>query len=170
MSYWTVVSTRTTVLKAKDIRTYESPEATPGSTGTIVLDEKVPIGTILAAGITPDTPAGALVEVVSASKAGTGWSYVVRLSSVEKAVPRGEFGGTYAFSAPATRAARVTSKAGGCQGEFKGGVEIDGDGTISGGARSEVGLGQQLRLRQAERGRLGDGQGVGRGPRRVHDR
>ena len=131
VSYWTVVSTRTTVLKAKDIRTYQSPAATPGSTGTIVLDEKVPVGTILAAGITPDTPAGALVEVVSTSKAGTGWSYVVRLSSVEKAVPRGEFGGTYSFAAPATRAARITSKAGGCQGEFKGGVEIDGDGTIT---------------------------------------
>ena len=25
VSYWTVVSTRTTVLKAKDIRTYDSP-------------------------------------------------------------------------------------------------------------------------------------------------
>ena len=169
VSYWTVVSTLTTVLKAKDIRTYESPQATPGSTGTIVLDEKVPIGTILAAGITPDTPAGALVEVVSASKAGTGWSYVVRLLSVEKAVPRrvrrhlrvlgpGDPGGS----------GHVESRR--LPGRVQGRRRDRRQRHHQRGARSEVGLGQQLRLRQAERGRMGDGQGVGRGPRSVLDR
>ena len=140
------------------------PEATPGSTGTIVLDEKVPVGTILAAGITPDTPAGALVEVVSTSKAGTGWSYVVRLSSVEKAVPRGEFGGTYSFAAPASRRRESRRGRAAARASSRAASRSTGAMHHHGGARSEVGLGQQRRLRQAERGRVGDGQGVGRGP------
>ena len=131
MSYWTVVSTRTTVLKAKDIRTYDSPEATPGSTGTIVLDEKVPVGTILAAGITPDTPAGALVEVVSASKAGRAGPTWSGSRASRRPCPAASSGAPTRSRRWCPWAARVTSMAGGCQGQFKGGVEIDGDGTIS---------------------------------------
>ncbi|WP_344303094.1 hypothetical protein [Nocardioides bigeumensis] len=130
VSYWTVVSTRTKVLTAKDIDDYRAPEAIAGSRGLLVLDTRMPDRSILAAGITPQTPAGALVEVVSSKRAGKSWSHVVKLSSIETAVPRGSFDESWTFTPPATGGpagfAGVSGAAITCSGSFDGGADIDG--------------------------------------------
>jgi hypothetical protein len=128
VSYWTVISTRAKVLKGRAIESYQAPTAEPGSTGTMVLDKPMPVGAILAAGITRNTPAGALAEVVSVKKAGGDYVHTVTLASLQEAVPRGEYVGTWDFEDPTDPgAARFAGRrAGGCTGSLNGGAEING--------------------------------------------
>ncbi len=90
VSFPTVVSTAARVLKARDIEAFTAPSANDPS-GTITLSRRAPEGTVLAAGVTPATPYGALVTVLSSSKTSAGWRHDVRIAGLQEAVLRGEY-------------------------------------------------------------------------------
>lgn len=67
----TVVSTAARVLRARDIKAFTAPDSAD-PTGVITLSKRAPEGTVLAAGVTPRTPYGALVAVLSAKRTAAG--------------------------------------------------------------------------------------------------
>lgn len=134
VSYWTVVSTRTKVLTDRQIRDYRAPDPNVAtSTGTMVLRTRMPVGAILAAGVTRQTPYGALVTVTKAAKSSAGWSHTVTQATIGDAVPRGELDekftvstltpGATARSAPTYRAA--------CSGSINLDTELTGDASFT---------------------------------------
>lgn len=144
VSFPTVVSTSARVLRARDIKAFSAPTAAD-RTGTITLSKRAPEGTVLAAGVTPQTPYGALVAVLSAKQTPAGWVHEVRIAGIQEAVLRGEYDvSVKARSVPIqgrltarrpTAQARGTSA--GCAGSMEAGADLDGsaslDGSFSGG-------------------------------------
>ena len=138
VAYPTVVSSVAKVLKARDIKDFTAPSASD-PTGTITLTRKASEGTVLAAGVTPETPYGALVAVLSAKKTSAGWQHTVRIAGIQEAVLRGEYDvpidttvpiqGRLA-AGPSLRGGGSTSS--GCAGSMEAGAELTGDANLNG--------------------------------------
>ena len=138
VAYPTVISSAARVLKARDITAYSAPSA-EDPTGTIVLPRKAPEGTVLAAGVTPATPYGALVTVLSAKRTGAGWEHTVRIAGIQEAVLRGEYDVPIDTTVPVRgRLGAGTSLRGsgsttsGCTGSMEAGAELNGDANLKG--------------------------------------
>ena len=136
----TVVSTNARVLSARDIKDFAAPSTTD-TTGEITLSRRAPEGTVLAAGVTPETPYGALVAVLSARKTQAGWEHTVRIAGIQEAVLRGEydvpvtassvpFRGRLVATRSSTANARGTSA--GCSGSMEAGADLDGSANLRG--------------------------------------
>lgn len=139
VSFPTVVSTAARVLRARDIQAFTAPRAVD-PTGAITLTKRAPEGTVLAAGVTPATPYGALVAVLSAKQTSAGWVHQVRIAGIQEAVLRGEYDVPIAASSvpiqgrldarrPTTHA-RGTSA--GCSGSMEAGADLDGSANLRG--------------------------------------
>jgi hypothetical protein len=138
VAYPTVVSSAARVLRAHDIKDFSAPSADE-PTGTIVLTRKAPEGTVLAAGVTPETPYGALVAVLSARRTSAGWEHTVRIAGIQEAVLRGEYDVPIDTTVPiqgrlgagaSRRGSGSTSS--GCTGSMEAGAELTGDANLNG--------------------------------------
>jgi hypothetical protein len=134
----TVVSTAARVLKARDIKAFTAPDAAD-PTGVITLSKRAPEGTVLAAGVTPRTPYGALVAVLSARRTAAGWRHEVRIAGIHEAVLRGEYDVPIDTTVPirgrlvpgASRRGGGSTSAG-CAGAMEAGAELTGDANLRG--------------------------------------
>ena len=134
----TVVSTAARVLRARDIKAFTAPDAAD-PTGVITLSKRAPEGTVLAAGVTPRTPYGALVAVLSAKRTAAGWRHEVRIAGIHEAVLRGEYDVPIDTTVPiqgrlvpgASRRGSGSTSAG-CTGSMEAGAELTGDANLKG--------------------------------------
>ena len=138
VSFPTVVSTNARVLSARDIKDFTAPSTT-GTTGEITLSRRAPEGTVLAAGVTPETPYGALVAVLSARRTPAGWEHTVRIAGIQEAVLRGEYDVPIDTTVPIqgrlganANARGGGSTASGCAGSMEAGAELKGDANLAG--------------------------------------
>jgi hypothetical protein len=138
VTYPTVVSRSARVLKARDIKDFTAPSTTD-PTGEITLSRRAPEGTVLAAGVTPETPYGALVAVLSARKTSAGWVHTVRIAGIQEAVLRGSYDVPIHATTPiqgrlamrrSPAQARGTSA--GCSGSMEAGADLDGKASLNG--------------------------------------
>lgn len=138
VSFPTVISTAAKVLKARDIKAFTAPSAAD-RTGVITLARRAADGTVLAAGVTPRTPYGALVAVLSARRTSAGWEHEVRIAGIQEAVLRGEYDVPIDTTVPiqgrlgagpARRGGGSTSA--GCSGSMEAGAELTGDANLNG--------------------------------------
>lgn len=138
VAYPTVISSAAKVLKARDIQDFTAPSASD-ATGTITLSRRAPEGTVLAAGVTPETPYGALVAVLSARRTAGGWEHTVRIAGIQEAVLRGEYDVPIDTTVPiqgrlgagaSLRGGGSTSS--GCAGSMEAGAELTGDANLNG--------------------------------------
>jgi hypothetical protein len=138
VSFPTVVSSAAKVLKARDIKAFTAPSAAD-RTGVITLARRAADGTVLAAGVTPRTPYGALVAVLSARRTSAGWEHEVRIAGIQEAVLRGEYDVPIDTTVPiqgrlgagaSRRGGGATSA--GCSGSMEAGAELTGDANLNG--------------------------------------
>jgi hypothetical protein len=138
VSFPTVVSSAAKVLEGRDIKAFTAPSVTD-RTGVITLSRRAPDGTVLAAGVTPRTPYGALVAVLSARKTAAGWEHEVRIAGLQEAVLRGEYDVPIDTTVPIQgRLGAGSSRRGsgstsaGCTGSMEAGAELTGDANLNG--------------------------------------
>jgi hypothetical protein len=143
VSYWTTVSRDVRVLTAGAIRGYTAPDPSAGAArGSIVLARRFPVGHVLAAGVTPATPYGALVKVVAVDRTDGGWLHTVVLGRLQDAVPRGEL--DVSFTAATNRGIQppaafrgeapptpLAARRAACTGAVKAGVDLDADASFA---------------------------------------
>lgn len=139
VSFPTVISRDVRVLKGRDIGAFTAPSAAD-PTGIITLSKRAPEGTVLAAGVTPQTPYGALVAVLSAKQTPAGWEHEVRIAGIQEAVLRGEYD-VPIDTRPVPIRARLTARrpatnargtSAGCAGAMEAGAELDGKAALHG--------------------------------------
>ena len=139
VTYPTVISSAAKVLAARHIKDFVAPSSTD-ATGEITLSRRAADGTVLAAGVTPETPYGALVAVLSSKKTAAGWVHQVRIAGIQEAVLRGEYDvPVQARSVPIQgrlpmrrAAANARGTAAGCTGSMEAGAELDGSASLNG--------------------------------------
>jgi hypothetical protein len=138
VTFPTVISRSARVLKAREIEDFTAP-STADPTGTITLTRRAAEGTVLAAGVTPETPYGALVAVLSARRTPAGWKHDVRIAGIQEAVLRGEYDVPVDTRVPlrARLGAGTSARGGGgtsagCTGSMEAGAELTGDANLNG--------------------------------------
>ena len=138
VTYPTVIAAAARVLRARDIKHFTAPSQ-DDPTGTIVLSKRVPDGTVLASGVTPHTPYGALVAVLSSRRGGGGWQHRVRIAGLEEAVLRGRYDvPVQATSVPIQGRLRgrpgthARGTSAGCAGSMEAGADLDGHASLNG--------------------------------------
>jgi hypothetical protein len=138
VTFPTVISRSARVLKARDIKDFTAPSAAD-PTGAIILTKRAAEGTVLAAGVTPETPYGALVAVLSARKTPAGWMHRVRIAGIQEAVLRGTYDVPVDTRVPlrARLGAGTSARGGGgtsagCTGSMEAGAELTGDANLNG--------------------------------------
>ncbi len=137
VTYPTVISSAAKVLTARDIKDFVAPSSTD-ATGEITLSRRAAEGTVLAAGLTPETPQGALLAVLSAKKAATGWVHRVRIAGIQEAVLRGSYDVPIDTAVPiqarlgVASPMRGTGSTSGCSGSMEAGAELTGDANLNG--------------------------------------
>ena len=128
VTYPTVISSAAKVLTTHDIKDFVAPSSTD-ATGEITLSRRAAEGTVLAAGLTPETPQGALLAVLSSKKAATGWVHRVRIAGIQEAVLRGEYDVPIDTAVPiqarlgVAAPMRGTGSTSGCSGSMEAGAE-----------------------------------------------
>ena len=137
VTYPTVISSAAKVLTARDIKDFVAPSSTD-ATGEITLSRRAAEGTVLAAGLTPETPQGALLAVLTSKKAATGWVHRVRIAGIQEAVLRGEYDVPIDTAVPiqarlgVASPMRGTGSTSGCSGSMEAGAELTGDANLNG--------------------------------------
>lgn len=134
VSYGVIVSKDVEAVAPSAIGKFTPPR--PGSLGTVISSERVPVGGIIASATGKAAPAGMLVRVVTSKNlAGDRYLYEVKQSTLQEALPSGSF--TASFDTPLSRpgadaGARAKNKKLpiSCKGQVDAGVSLDLDGGL----------------------------------------